>query len=98
MTNSGWVNVTGGLFATLVIDTTGFGSGTFPLTLSGGAVEDSFGNTEFIGNLPDGGATFVYEYFDGTAGQITIVPEPSSVVLAAIGLVGLAAWGWRRKL
>lgn len=25
------------------------------------------------------------------------VPEPSSVILAALGLVGLAAWGWRRK-
>jgi hypothetical protein len=25
------------------------------------------------------------------------VPEPSSVILAAIGLIGLAAWGWRRK-
>jgi probable HAF family extracellular repeat protein len=27
---------------------------------------------------------------------LTIVPEPSSVVLAASGFVGLAAWGWRR--
>ena len=26
-----------------------------------------------------------------------IVPEPSSAVLAALGFVGLAAWGWRRK-
>jgi hypothetical protein len=25
------------------------------------------------------------------------VPEPSSVVCVAIGLIGLAAWGWRRK-
>jgi PEP-CTERM motif-containing protein/FG-GAP repeat protein len=25
------------------------------------------------------------------------VPEPSTVVLAAFGLVGLAAWGWRRR-
>jgi hypothetical protein len=25
------------------------------------------------------------------------VPEPSSLVLAALGLIGLAAWGWRRK-
>ena len=24
------------------------------------------------------------------------VPEPSSLVLAAFGLIGLAAWGWRR--
>ena len=25
------------------------------------------------------------------------VPEPSSLVLAAFGLAGLAAWGWRRR-
>jgi hypothetical protein len=25
------------------------------------------------------------------------VPEPSSIVLAGLGLLGLAAWGWRRK-
>ena len=25
------------------------------------------------------------------------VPEPSSIMLAAVGLAGLAAWGWRRK-
>ncbi len=28
---------------------------------------------------------------------LTPVPEPSSVALAALGLTGLAAWGWRRK-
>ena len=26
-----------------------------------------------------------------------IVPEPSSFVLGAFGLIGLAAWGWRRR-
>lgn len=29
--------------------------------------------------------------------DISSVPEPSSFVLAALGLVALAAWGWRRK-
>ena len=27
---------------------------------------------------------------------LTPVPEPSSLVLAALGLIGLVAWGWRR--
>jgi hypothetical protein len=96
LTNTGFVNVPFGLFATLVIDTSGINAGIFPMTLSGGVVEDNFGNTEFSGNLPNGTA-ITYLCFNGTAGQITIVPEPSSMVLAAIGLTGLAAWGWRRK-
>lgn len=33
---------------------------------------------------------------DGTF-SYRCVPEPSSLVLAAFGLIGLAAWGWRRK-
>jgi PEP-CTERM motif-containing protein len=36
--------------------------------------------------------TNVFEYvYEGV-----LVPEPSSFVLAALGLIGLAAWGWRR--
>jgi hypothetical protein len=44
--------------------------------------------------------------FDGitqylnVSGQLVltpVVPEPSSFVLAALGLIGLAVWGWRRK-
>ena len=29
--------------------------------------------------------------------RVATVPEPSTAVLAALGLIGLAAWGWRRK-
>jgi probable HAF family extracellular repeat protein len=29
---------------------------------------------------------------------LTPTPEPSSVVLAGLGLLGLVAWGWRRRL
>ncbi len=30
-------------------------------------------------------------------GFLKQVPEPSSIMLAAFGLAGLAAWGWRRR-
>ena len=29
--------------------------------------------------------------------RITIVPEPSSLILAAVGLLGVLAWVWRRR-
>lgn len=29
--------------------------------------------------------------------RVALVPEPSSFVIAALGLIGLAAWGWRRR-
>jgi formylglycine-generating enzyme len=29
--------------------------------------------------------------------RLAFIPEPSSFALAAIGLIGLAAWGWRRR-
>jgi formylglycine-generating enzyme required for sulfatase activity len=32
-----------------------------------------------------------------TGFRVATVPEPSSFFLAALGLIGLAAWGWRRK-
>jgi phospholipase/lecithinase/hemolysin len=35
------------------------------------------------------------QYFANAA--LAAVPEPSSIVLAAFGFIGLAAWGWRRR-
>ena len=31
------------------------------------------------------------------AAALTAIPEPSTVILAAMGLIGLAAFGWRRR-
>lgn len=33
----------------------------------------------------------------GLVATINFVPEPSSLILAALGIVGLAAWRWQRK-
>ncbi len=46
-------------------------------------------------------ATGFVSTFDGVAEfnvvSITPVPEPASIVLFAMGLCGLAIWGWRRR-
>jgi len=97
LTVSGFVNVTGGVLATLVIDTTGFGPGIHKLTLSGGAVEENLGNTELSGSSTPDPTIIVYQFFDGTGGQITIVPEPSSVVLGLFAVAGLGAVAIRKR-
>ena len=37
------------------------------------------------------------EHFYGISGILTVVPEPNCIALVVVGLVGLAAWGWRQK-
>ena len=40
-------------------------------------------------------------FLDGVQGEfalgIQVIPEPSSLLLAALGLVSLAGYGWRRR-
>lgn len=76
-----------GLLAILTIDTTGFNSGTFGLTLSNGGIP---AETEFVGLSGLLPATL----FDGFL-NITPVPEPSSVAMVAGG--ALAAFGFARR-
>ena len=41
--------------------------------------------------MPEGPALY------GIGFRVAETPEPSSLVLAAFGFIGLAAWGWRRR-
>jgi len=70
------------LLATLTIDTTGFTSGTWALSLD----DPNVGTTDFAG-IPIG----------ITNGSITIVPEPTSVVLGLFAAAGLGAVAIRRR-
>ena len=42
-------------------------------------------------------AGFYEVNFDNVRVSAVTVPEPSSVVLAVLGFIGIAAWGWRRR-
>ncbi len=79
-----------GLLATLVIDTTGFTSGTWALNLSDTIV----GPTDWAGSIFQGNEVPNPVITDGS---ISIVPEPGSIVLALFGAAGLGAVAIRRR-
>lgn len=48
-------------------------------------------------NLDGSGAEIVAGHAGEFSWGLFIVPEPSSLVLGALGLIAIATWGWRRK-
>jgi hypothetical protein len=73
------------LLAVLTFDTTGFGQG-YSTTLK---LADTLNGDTAIASTE--GVLTIHN------GSITIVPEPSTVVLAALGFLGLVAWSWRKR-
>ncbi len=74
--------------------------------LAGGAAQsragilhgsDVFSDELLTINTSTGAGTSVGALGFTIVSGLAFVPEPSTVILAAIGLVGLAAFGWRRR-
>jgi formylglycine-generating enzyme required for sulfatase activity len=61
----------------------------------GGSFASSSSNN-LLSSSRGGGAIPLFDYSD-VGFRLTMIPEPSSLVLAAFGFAGLIAWGWRRK-
>jgi hypothetical protein len=90
LTTSGFTSASSGLVATLIIDTSGLGAGVHTIRLNGGAISDNTGDTTFTGTIAS--TNLVYN-----PGTITIVPEPSSVVLGMFAVAGLGAVAIRKR-
>ncbi len=81
-----------GLIATVTIDTTGFESGTWDFIASEIVTLDE---TEFYTSLNLAAVQLVpLTVIDGL---ITIVPEPSTIILLLTGALGFLAYGIRRR-
>jgi len=76
-----------GIEVNLVVDLTGFGPGTWPLMLLAGKA----GATDFVDRTA---ATVPVSITDGS---ITIVPEPTSIVLGLFAAVGLGLVAIRKR-
>ena len=80
----GWSHISGAMVGTDFLDDIGLGAGAIGFTppLLAGTYTMEIQDT--------GGAVPASMTFN-------VVPEPSSLVLAALGVIGAAAWSWRRR-
>ena len=86
VTSSGTV-AANGLLGTITISTVGVAPGVYPLRMTGMATAGGGSTTNF---------TVIAAHI--TNGTVTVTPEPSTLALAAFGFIGLAAWGWRKRM
>lgn len=77
--------------ATLDLNFIGPPSGMAYLIADYGTLTGTFGS---VVDLPAG---WYVDYTFGGMNKIAVVPEPSAIVLAGLGLAGIAAWRLRRK-
>lgn len=74
-----------GTVALITIDTTGIAAGTYPLALTSDVLGPSAAYNQ-------GGVPGIF-----TNGSVTVIPEPSSVVIALFGAAGIGAVAIRRR-
>ena len=81
----------------LTLSLNGFGPAAIDDPLTWGGTSPLFGDLWIVGLSGPGGVNQLFFNDSQSPAQLTVVPEPSTLVLAALGIVALAAWSWRRK-
>ncbi len=74
-----------GLLGHVTFSTVGISPGKYNLRMANMAAASGGSATNFSSSFPN-----------VINGSITVVPEPSALILPVVGFIGLAAWRWRR--
>lgn len=94
----GWVPAVGPVLHHVEIHS--FPSGLFNITITDGANPANVYTNSFTNPLAYGGDIGLLAVGHGSAIyknlSIAIIPEPSSIVMSLVGMVGLCVYGWRR--